>query len=93
MDDGYILWTDIASSCKISSTQALYCHHLYCLFSEVRGQVKCEENGESILYVDGQERSIEKLVTWANVEVLDFTQCSHNWKPSRWYYLSNVLMK
>ena len=40
--------------------------------------VKCKENGERILYVDGQVRSIVKLVSWANVEVLDFTQCSHN---------------
>ena len=79
-----ILWTDIACLCKISSTQALYCRHLL---------VKYEDNGERILYVDGQERSIVKLVSWANVEVIDFTQCSHNWKPSRWCYLSNVLMK
>ena len=37
--------------------------HLYCLFSEVGGQVKCEDNGERILYVDGQELSIVKLVS------------------------------
>ena len=40
--------------------------------------VKWEYNGERILYVDGQ-RSIIKLVSWTNVQVLDFTQCSHNW--------------
>ena len=27
------------------------------------------------------------------MEVLNLTQCSHNRKLSRWYYLSNVLMK
>ena len=59
MDDGSILPTDIACLWKISSTQALYCRHLYFLFSEVRRQVKCEENCERILYVDDQERSIE----------------------------------
>ena len=26
--DGYILWTDIACSCKISSTRALYCREV-----------------------------------------------------------------
>ena len=40
--------------------------------------VKCEDNGERILYVDDQEHSLVKLVSCRNVEVLDFTQCSHN---------------
>ena len=66
MDDGYILWTDIACS----PHKPYIIVTLYCLFTEVRGQVKCEDNGERILYVDGQERSIVKLVSWANVEVL-----------------------
>ena len=51
------------SPCNISSTQALYCRRLYCLFSDVQGQVKCEDNGERILYVDRQELSIVKLVS------------------------------
>ena len=46
---------------KISSTHIVAT--LYCLFSEVQGQVKCEDNGERILYVDGQEGSIVKLVS------------------------------
>ena len=43
-------------------------HKPYIVASITVCLVKCEDNGESILYVDGQELSI---ASWANVEVLD----------------------
>ena len=49
---------ELTSLARLNFLHTSPIRHLHCLFSEVRGQVKCENNGERILYVDGQERSM-----------------------------------